>query len=428
MKKELFYLCLTFILHSAFYIQHCFAQGDTAWIHDTGDNATRCVRISPDGQYVAAGLESGTITLFSADSGNVIRTFPNIVKYPSLCFSPNGEWLACGGTDSLIYIWDVESATLSKTFTQTNGPQLWSIDISPDGKYLLGTFDSLRLWDLENDSLILTTSSWFYTKFSPNGKYFANPLRFSVKDKIWTDIYIYSMDSLKVCAVFYNLPWQMNDMATSPLAWSPTGDTLAVASGDSLIYFIDIPQKSFVDTLHLTYGDYPIRAMRYYKNNIITGGGGFFNYSTGIYYANNKERINGYIIIVDDLDIDSSGTFIIYATGDVNTSSYCLLMLHSNYFFSSVFDVPENDKNYFRLYPNPTNDMANLEYNSSKADCINLSIYDYLGNQKESIYSGFLDAGEHVFNLQFKDYPCGIYYIVINYGKKKRIIKFVIER
>jgi WD40 repeat protein len=274
MKKNLFYLGLAIAFYFSLFTTPCFAQGDTAWIHNFDFNTSvGCVRISPDGQYVAAGFESGSISLFTAESGSFIRTFTTTLESPSICFSPDGQWLAGAGADSTIYIWDVESATISKTLTFDYGNQIRSIDVSPNGRYLLGVASKLGLWDLENDSLILITGSDLFAKFSTNGKYFAVPISYSDKDKYWTNITIYSMDSLKPCATFYNLPKRMYDNATSPLAWSPSGDTLAIAPSDTLIYFIDVPQNRFVDTLHLVYGDYIISTIKYYKNYIITGGG-----------------------------------------------------------------------------------------------------------------------------------------------------------
>jgi WD40 repeat protein len=425
MKKKLFYLGLAIAFHFSLFTTPCFAQGDTAWIHNTGLNKVRCIRISPDGQYVAAGFESGTISLFSADSGNFIRSFTTTLEYPSICFSPDGQWLVGGGTDSTIYIWDVESATLSKTFTQNNGPQIWTIDISPDGRYLLGVSGKLGLWDLENDSLILTISSWFYAKFSPNGKYFVTP----ISSSDMTNIYIYSMDSLKPCAIFYNLPWEM-DAATekSPLAWSSTGDTLAVATRDSLIYFIDVPQKSFVDTLHLTYNDWPVSSIRYFNNNLITGGGGgewLFNYSTGIYNINNKMRINGYNIHALDLDIDSTGDNIVAGGYDYNNMSFYLLMLHSNDFFSSVLNLPEYMGNDNIIYPNPFNDRANLEFKTEKPYYCALGIYDFAGNQRETLYSGYLSEGEHFFSWYPNYCPSGTYFCKMNIGQTVKVIKLI---
>jgi WD40 repeat protein len=289
MKKKLFYLGLAIAFYFSLFTTPCFAQGDTAWIHDTGLNGTRCVRISPDGQYVAAGFESGTISLYTAESGSFIRTFPNIVKRPYIRFSPDGQWLVGGGEDSLIYIWDVASGTLTKTYsispeTSTiTTPVVGNLDVSPNGNYLLassctycGGFSYpsiLKIWNLQNDSLVLNTGGNMVTQlmFSPNNQHFVieNSYR-NDKNKTWHNILIWRMDSLKVDTNFKDLPWWVADFV-----WSSTGDTLAVASGDSLLYFIDVPQKSFVDTLHLFYNNWPLSTIKYFNNYIITGGGIF---------------------------------------------------------------------------------------------------------------------------------------------------------
>jgi WD40 repeat protein len=436
MKKKLFFLGLAIAFYFSLFTFNCNAQGDTAWIHNfTQENSIECVRISPDGQYIAAGFESGTISLFSVDSGNFIRSFTTTLEYPSICFSPDGQWLAGGGNDSLIYIWDVASGTITKTYSLSPEAATFTvnaiskIDISSNGNYLIAAFISskdyrdpftVKIWNLQNDSILFDTlgNQVYDVKFSTNNNYFVTENSYQDKYYTWYDMLIWSMDSLKVIAEFGNLPWWITDFA-----WSYTGDTLAIAPSDTLIYFIDVPQNRFVDTLHLVYGDYPVSSLRYFNNYIITGGGDWQNKHLSIYNMNNKSKIKTYGFEALDFDIDSTGTYIVVA-GTSSNNRY-LIMLHNNDFFSSVFEIPEDNNNYFRLYPNPTRDMANLEYDSDKADYINLGIYDFMGNIKEAIYSGFLGEGEHKFSWYPNNCQSGTYFCRIDNGKRVRVIKLI---
>jgi hypothetical protein len=145
----------------------------------------------------------------------------------------------------------------------------------------------------------------------------------------------------------------------------------------------------------------------------------------GIYNVNTKSRIKEIEIGVGDFDIDSSGTYIIASSSNTISFTSNIVMLHRNDFFSSVFDIPEDNDNYFRLYPNPTKDFANLELGSSKGDFYNLGIYDYLGNQMENLFSGFLDAGEHRFTWYPNNCMNGTYFCRIDNGKKVKVIKLI---
>lgn len=96
-----------------------------------------CLDISPDSALIAAGSKDSTITIWSRDTGKLIKRFKlhdGIVT--SVRFSPVGDYLFSSGTDSNICLVSIESeyVILKKHISEKI---ITSIDISSDGKMLV---------------------------------------------------------------------------------------------------------------------------------------------------------------------------------------------------------------------------------------------------------------------------------------------------
>jgi len=86
-----------------------------------------------------------------------------------------------------------------------------------------------------------------------------------------------------------------------------------------------------------------------------------------------------------------------------------------------VDNAEETDETEIRLFPNPGNGLINIrsddEYNLEQA---RISVYNYIGN---CIIRGEL-FDDKIETLNISGYPSGLYFIVINYGKVTRTIKY----
>ena len=88
---------------------------------------------SPDGEMLAIGSEDGRLTLWNAQTGELIRELPGHGQQlvSTVVFSQDGELLVSGGFDSLIKIWHIASGRLLgelHTFDRVN-----TFALSPDG-------------------------------------------------------------------------------------------------------------------------------------------------------------------------------------------------------------------------------------------------------------------------------------------------------
>jgi WD40 repeat protein len=130
-----------------------FATGKEA--RAFGDEAVRCLAVSPDGRTLAAGDFDNHIRLWDPAAGKAIRTMEGHRRVPvsgkngvfCLAFSPDGKALASGGADGTVRLWDV--ATGKETACcEGRGGRVLALAFSPDGRRLAsGDGSVLRLWD-----------------------------------------------------------------------------------------------------------------------------------------------------------------------------------------------------------------------------------------------------------------------------------------
>lgn len=117
---------------------------------------------SPDGKTLAAASPIGIWLYELAD----VDTAPTLLtghtrEVLGVAFNTDGSEVFSGSQDGTVKIWDTSSGEIKRTIelwndfsyeigTQTRGPEVWSLEFSPDMKYLAaGSFDgTLHLWDL----------------------------------------------------------------------------------------------------------------------------------------------------------------------------------------------------------------------------------------------------------------------------------------
>ncbi len=107
---------------------------------------------SPDGQIVAGGDDTGTICLWQADTGRQLRR----IKGPkgwvlALAFAPDGKTLASSSYNDIVSLWDVATGAELHRLT---GHKSYAPDVTfaPDGKTLasVAVDQSVRLWRVDS--------------------------------------------------------------------------------------------------------------------------------------------------------------------------------------------------------------------------------------------------------------------------------------
>jgi WD40 repeat protein/DNA-binding SARP family transcriptional activator len=193
----------------------------------------RDARWSPDGKRIATGSIGGAIDIWDFPSGKQLGSmlYEQKAFVGDLDWSPDGTKLVTGGMEPVARIWDVASGRELLTLVGIEPPAgAWSVNWSPDGKYILttsGTDDqgakdtTVRIWEADSGKNILvieghnqqvTSGDW-----SPN---MARIVTSSADDSV-------RMWDVKSGAELLNLSAPTNYY--SEAMWSPDGRYIAVA-------------------------------------------------------------------------------------------------------------------------------------------------------------------------------------------------------
>lgn len=90
-------------------------------------------------------------------------------------------------------------------------------------------------------------------------------------------------------------------------------------------------------------------------------------------------------------------------------------------------DEANNKSQYLTIKPNPTFSQYNLSYYLPKSGNINVELYDVLGKQIKSVFSGYINEGYHDISADMTGLSSGIYYIKISselLNETQKIVKY----
>ncbi|MCT9139062.1 nSTAND1 domain-containing NTPase [Streptomyces violarus] len=111
------------------------------------DAAVNTVAFSPDGDTLATGSSDTTVCLWDAATREIRTTLTkHAYAVATLAFSRYGRTLATGDDTGEVRLWD--AVGYKPRTTLDVGEYMYSLAVSPDGRTLATTGDTVRLWDI----------------------------------------------------------------------------------------------------------------------------------------------------------------------------------------------------------------------------------------------------------------------------------------
>jgi hypothetical protein len=81
-----------------------------------------------------------------------------------------------------------------------------------------------------------------------------------------------------------------------------------------------------------------------------------------------------------------------------------------------------------KIFPNPFGNQTNIYYNVTVPQKLSIRMYDQSGVETECLLDRWLESGNHSLILDTRDYPPGIYYLVLESNKNQHAQKLVIVK
>jgi len=197
------------------------------------DGGIRAVAFSPDGSWMAAAIEDGTVALVHKinDLSRVeyIEGFDASAR--CVAFSPDGSYLAAGGDDSRLIVWKVLGQERPDLyFTGNHEGGVWTVTFAPgeDRMASAGADGQIKIWDLEAGDRLQTLEIGDGVRirsivFNPDGTVLV-----SGSDDGMLRMWRWEEESNRP------LNWDSHQGRLHTLAFHPDGSLLA-SGGDSLI-------------------------------------------------------------------------------------------------------------------------------------------------------------------------------------------------
>lgn len=138
------------------------------------DDLVNAATFSPDGKFIAAGSQDGSVYIWEATAGKITSKLKHDDAVYSVAFSPDGRYVVSGSWDRTVRVWQVFSGV--EIARMSHDGIVNSIVFSPDGRYIVsGSSDgTARVWSVNNFKEIARmkhNGSVNTAMFSPDGKY-----------------------------------------------------------------------------------------------------------------------------------------------------------------------------------------------------------------------------------------------------------------
>lgn len=123
------------------------------------DGYLTSLAISPNRQYLASGYTQKTLSLWNANTNQLIKSFnqhhANFIN--DIVFTPDNKYMFSASDDNTIKLWSVQNPRHIHTFT-AHKDDVTNLLVTSDNKYLISSSGdkSIKLWDIAKRRLIHT--------------------------------------------------------------------------------------------------------------------------------------------------------------------------------------------------------------------------------------------------------------------------------
>ena len=133
--------------------------------------------LSPDGHWAAAGSDTGTITVWNLETGQILSGARHKGAVLALRFSPNSRFLISGGADN--YAVGFDTQLNQQVFQQSHPDWVRDVAFAPSGSWFATASDdgAVRVWDLfsgREQMTMFQQGAILKLRISPDGKWIAS--------------------------------------------------------------------------------------------------------------------------------------------------------------------------------------------------------------------------------------------------------------
>jgi WD40 repeat protein len=402
------------------------------WSHDIPE-LCYAVKVSPDGLTCANGAGQ-YVQIRNMSDGSLIRQFGehDNEKITSIVYSPNGQYVFTGAGDlysthrtPYIKMWDANTGALIKTlFTDdtTYYSFVRSLDVSTDGTQVSAIFDTylknnsterdfvLFVWDVYSGGIHKKVNfpdddQPSNLKYSPAGEY----LIIDNND----DIALYTYPGIEF---YHRLGWAdiWHKSMIQAIAVTSDGKTVASIDKSNIVKVWDVETKWIIDTFTVI------------KNASATSIE-FDNTDKFLIAFTNIPQV--WDFIKKELIYKYDETYSLGVNFDVNNNNDFLVAgLINVKLIKGIYEpmtVGEEEITIDILYPNPTNNLVNIEFTLTSETNLNIEVTDINGTTLETIPNIVYPVGLNTYQYNCSNLSNGTYFIKISSAEFNKVYKFV---
>jgi hypothetical protein len=430
--KKLFLLIA--VLGCIWQVASASQNSDTIWTKNIWPEEVQSLLFSMDGSlvFVSTGGQVRIYDTKTGDSNGIVTGVRNFLSY-----SPDGKFIFTN------YPYKLDAQTLKIVASPANkDSSIWkhfspapSAALTGDGKYLVMTLPEVYGWTNPWGNIAIASTEDLHivkdtslsdvilnVTASPNGRFFVTlSSGFEDWNKLIGRYYrleLWDAQTLKQIKTIYK-----DSLEVLTIRFTPDSKSLAAAINGQVWFF---ETQNFIKNKQIpSISGYGIQSFGFSFNYMVTGCNHFtlipekirvwdIESEKLLYEYDNIDYPGG-----SGVDISPTQQFIISALKN-NIALY-------DFQTSAIINSRNNiDKDSIIGFPNPMDGISKITFDNLLAGNYNIEISDISGVEMFSLFTGFLEIGQHEFTWNTISFNNGVYFCRINGCGVKLMYKFIV--